>query len=316
MPPLYLVLATHTTRHLRRTLLGAAVQSRRADLTVVSCDNDNADIAELVRAASAEFDLPITLAQRPKGEVARPNQVRNNGVRAILRQRPGTDGHVIFFDGDCCPAFETLARHQELVARGELIVGYRIDLTEAQTQDFDEGALRDHRPPAVIDAGTLAALQARHARYVRQLRLRRFGLAKAHKPKVLGANFSVSLAKFVEVNGLDEQFSGYGGEDDDFGRRVYRSGGRGVVGVNETVVYHQWHPTRKPELWHQGSGIARFKQTLPVRCERGLDHPVDQGPLVIRRYGSGRLIEEMREDGAKPPPAEERAAKPLRAVTS
>src|SRR5258705_383753 len=83
-PGLRLVSTTHTTRHLRRVLLGAAHQSRPADRVVVSTDNDLTEIATLVAACADEFAMPIMLVQRPFRGASRSGQVRNNGVRAML----------------------------------------------------------------------------------------------------------------------------------------------------------------------------------------------------------------------------------------
>lgn len=286
MPALHLVITTHTTRHLRRALLGAACQERRADRVVVSTDNDQPEIAEVVGAGAAEFGMPITLVQRPFRGDSRSGQVRNNGVRALLRETGATSTpggvRLVFLDGDCCPAPGTLAAHEDLGGQGALVIGFRVDLTSPQTEGFDEAAVaRGGAPVAITDEQT-RMLMERERRYRRHAWLRRLGLMSAHKPKLLSANFSIPLDVFVRINGFDEEYVGYGGEDDDLGRRVYRTGGKAVIGIAAAVVYHLWHPSRAAGDWAESPGIARFRMRTPDRAAFGLDRPFDQPEPTVR----------------------------------
>jgi hypothetical protein len=151
VPRIHLAITTHTTRHLRRTLLGVAHQGRRPDSVTISCDNDLPEITELVKACSGEFGagLPdgIALVQRASIGQCALAQVRNNAVRAILDAGAGPGDAIIFHDGDCCPASDCTAVHERLLAGAELVNAYRVDLTEAQTEAFDEDAVRRGLPP-------------------------------------------------------------------------------------------------------------------------------------------------------------------------
>lgn len=286
--PHVVVIPTHTTRHLRHTLLGVACQQRRANLTVVSCDNDRTEIADLVARCAAEFGLPLRLVQRPFTGKARSGQVRNNAVRALGADAWPASTRLVFLDGDCCPAPAALEIHAQLAASqaDALVIGHRYDLTEDQTAAFSEADLRAGRLPVEPTAAQLAALKQRDARYRRQVAFKRFGLTKSHKPKVLSANFSVALGTYIAINGFDEAYEGYGQEDDDFGRRVYQHGGRAVVGVAAIPVFHLYHPTRAPEAWDNSPNAERFLagKSDSARCRLGLDNPAPQADLTITRF--------------------------------
>ena len=197
----------HTTRHLRRTLLGVASAGPRPGRVVVSCDGDGEDLRACVEGASREFGLAVTLVRRGHTGQSRSPQVRNNAVRE-LADLPG-EARVVFLDGDCCPARDLFARHRELAPAGQLVVGFRIDLTPEQTEAFDEAAVRDGRAPAVVRDEQRAVLIRRHKRYEWAAFMRRIGLGKAHKPKVLSANFSCTLGAYRAVNGFDEEYIGW-----------------------------------------------------------------------------------------------------------
>lgn len=288
MTPLALAIITHTPRHLRRTILGVALQSRTPDHLVVACDNHLPEIESLLRACSAEFGLRIAQVRREHQGQCRVSQVRNNAVRALTLLGAHLSSQVVYLDGDCCPAKETLAVHRHAAQHADLTVGFRIELTPEQTDSFDEAALRDGRPPADISDAAWQQLSARDTRYRRQLFLKTLGLCKPHKPKVLSANFSLSLSMLHHVNGFDEEFVGYGAEDDDISRRVYRAGGRAAIVVRDAPVFHQWHPTRAPAAWRDAPGVARFNLKLPFRCARGITHELPQPSpeVVVFDHGS------------------------------
>ncbi len=294
-------MTTHTTRHLRRSLLGVAYQSRPPDEVVVSCDNQLPEIADLVRACSAEFSLRIVHVAREHMGECRVGQARNNAVRTLKLLGANGSTRVVYLDGDCCPAKDALAVHGRLGSNAGLVIGFRVELTPEQTEAFDEGAVKRGTPPASISNAAWAKLFARDAKYRRQLFLKKFGLCKPHKPKVLSANFSLSLAMIEHINGFDEEFIGYGAEDDDVSRRVYLAGGKAAIAVRDAVVFHQWHPTRAAESWEQAPGVARFKLNLPSRCARGITHPLDQPNPEVTVFDRGSEVEkfiiETQEDG-------------------
>lgn len=251
---------------------------------MVSSDTDDPAIADVVGAAAAGAPMPMGVVMRAHQGQSRSSQVRNNAVRMLLGAGLTGPGAVLaFLDGDCCP----MPGWREAIVRGmsraDLAVGFRIDLTFEQTEVYDDGAIAEGRAPVAPTPEQWAALRARDRRYRRHALLRRIGLVKGHKPKVLSANFAVSMDLYRVVNGFDEEYLGYGGEDDDLGRRVYASGGRPAIVVASAVVVHQWHPTRAAAKWEDSPGIARFRAGGPTRCARGLENPYDQ-PTPVERW--------------------------------
>jgi hypothetical protein len=161
-----------------------------------------------------------------------------------------------------------------------LLIGWRIYLTEERTRMLDpeklsqQGALM----PTPEEATELNRWH-RQAQFHQLLRC--FKLAKRHKPKILGGHFSITSAMYLRVNGCDEEYEGYGSEDDDLGRRVYAAGGHSVAAITKIPVFHLYHSTRAANSWRQFSGSQRFmRKDLPVRCVYGLDNPLPQ-PQVM-----------------------------------
>ncbi len=305
MPATYVILGTHTTRHLRLTLMGVAIQRPRPATVIVSIDNDKEEIRELCRACSAEFDLPLVVAWRTWPGEVRVGQVRNNGVRALLsRSEPAAlaDDWLHFLDGDSVAPPGMLSRSENVRVGKELLVGGRVLLTEEQTGAFDEVKLAHGAEPVAITPAQRADVASRHAKYTWQNRLKPFGVTKMHKPKVLGANHATTLAMFSKVDGYDETFLGAWREDDDFGRRVYLAGGRARVAVKDVCVYHLWHPLnpQKRENWSE-LPEKQVGQT-PWLPRAGLGTPSPQAELRVQQMRAGRIEQEwsatsMRQTG-------------------
>ena len=109
MRPVHVVIPTHTTRHLRLTLLGIACQSTMPASVTVSCDNNDDEIRDHLADIAAEFGFPITLVRREHQGRERLAQVRNNAVRALT-------GRAIVWDKTPHQAHPTKFDAEELFA--------------------------------------------------------------------------------------------------------------------------------------------------------------------------------------------------------
>ena len=288
MPQLIAIVCTHTTRHLHRVLLGVASQRRRADRVIVTCDGDSPDLRNAAAGAADSLGLPLTLVQRVHAGVARSGQVRNNAARALLSDGVAGDSLLVFLDGDICPDAGCFAAHERLAAAHPVVLGFRFDLTPAQTDGFDDAALREGRPPVPLTPEQQSGVAARQKRYQRQLLLRWFGFGKKHKPKLLSANFAVRLSALAHVNGFDELYEGYGQEDDDLGRRLFSAGYKPALGLRDASAYHLWHETRAPGDWENSPNAARFLRGGPARCVQGIANPKPQGAIRRSEHGQPR----------------------------
>ena len=78
------------------------------------------------------------------------------------------------------------------------------------------------------------------------------------KPKLIGNNVGIWRSDFERVNGYDENFEGWGCEDDDLRFRLRRAGVRIESILRWTRAYHLWHPvdTTAPAQWKQGANVG------------------------------------------------------------
>lgn len=283
MPRLFAIFITHTHERIARSVMSMAAQTARPDAVIVSCDGDSPAIRpEIARAAEA-LGRPVTLVTRPHTGEARPAQTRNNAVRALRSRFDLRDkDRLVFLDGDCMAPPGALATHERALRSAHLSLGWRIELTQAQTADLTD----EHALTGTIDGLTDESQHAevdRAARTHRRREVQRLlNLTKPHKPQVLGANFGVRAWVYRAVNGMDETYTGWGMEDDDLGRRVYALGGRPALRLRECVVLHQFHPTRSRGAWMDNEHARRIGTPFRTVCDHGLSNPLPQHePTVI-----------------------------------
>lgn len=286
------IISTHTTRHLRMTLWSLACQQVPPASITITCDNNSPEIGAEIRSAVRDFvfnrSTAIQWVSRPHHGIARLNQVRNNGLRALI-QRGACEGRILILDGDILCLPRTIAEHG-LTGSVGLTITSRILTSEDRTSDLTD--LARLSPAAFSDSmlpnpSELAVLlrEDRNARF--HLLLRRasvgpFCLTKSHKPKIVGAHFSVDWDLLRLVNGFDECYEGYGMDDDDFGRRCHQAGASSCIAIARIPVFHLYHPSRMVGRWEDQPGFSRFsRRDLPFRCDRGIEGPVDQHPTTV-----------------------------------
>lgn len=281
LPPIHLIIPTHTPRYLDLALAGAARQSVRPATITVTADVLDQALDKLIEQCAQRFGLEIGYVRRASQGTAQLAQVRNNAVRALLDDGI-REGCVLFIDGDTVPSATCVEQHAALGSEYDMVLPSRIMLTERQTESCNADDLWSGKTRIEPTPDQLEELGRAHRRAEAHARLRLFGLTKAHKPKLLGGHHCVSLDAYRRVNGYDEEYHAYGTEDDDFCRRLYASGAKSVVAIRDILVFHLHHPTRAPQDWHSGPNVSRFqRRDLPVRCRHGLDGPLPQQRVRI-----------------------------------
>lgn len=255
--------------HLRLLVAALAAQTRRPDEIVVADDGSDAATVAAMRRCLADCGIAVQVVRQEK-DGYRLAAARNRAIRAA------TGDYLLFLDCDLALLPDAAAVHERYAAPGRLLCGNRALLDEAATQALlaapaAPSAADWERAWAAADRRELAAaarLFARHAA------LRRWRLARAHKPKLLGCHFSLFRDDVVRVNGFDENFVGWGYEDDDFARRLYKSGVQPHSVIAEARALHLWHPSLAPPALarrRDRPNRAYFRRwRVPAWCQNGL----------------------------------------------
>ncbi len=249
--------------HLRRALASIAAQ-RGIDgkLEVVVTDDGSTDeTAAIVEQFRRSAPFPVAFTTHPH-TTFQPARSRNEGARAT------TAPYLLYVDGDCVLPPDHVAAHLARRKPGWTMLGdaYRVEQELSATLS-EEGAARGEYLRWDV-GGERRRLDKKH----RKMRLYNF-LRHPNKPKLVSNNVSLWRSDLERVNGFDENFQGWGQEDDDLGRRLKRAGVRLASILGATRAYHLWHP-RDPSTtatWREGVNVAYFLRAGKlIRCRNGL----------------------------------------------
>jgi glycosyltransferase involved in cell wall biosynthesis len=250
-------------RHLRRVLAAISAQQDVAGAVevVITDDGSRDQTPQLVRdfADSASFPVHFTTHPHQGFHIAR---CRNEGVART------TAPHLLFLDGDCVIPPDHVKQHLDRRAAGWAMAGYPIYLDQQQS---DQLSADDITRAAYLKHITWQQRLGMRWRHVRGLVGWLTG--DPHRPKLLGGNLGIARADYERVNGYDENYRGWGCEDDDIRLRL-RAAGIQVASIAWwTNTYHLWHPKTPtaPATWREGGNVAYFRRPVRLtRCLAGL----------------------------------------------
>ena len=265
---------------LKKCLLSLQFQSVLPHEVVISDDGSQTDIVGHIQDLISDVDFKTTyVKQEHKG--FRLAKCRNNGVRTA------EGDFLVFVDQDLVFTrhfMKTFTDHQK---KHRFCVSYPIRLSAQQTECCNTDAIRNFDFNHCINENQIKKIHSQYRKdrlyfFLKKLRLREIG------PKLRGGVAAINREDFLKVNGYDEQYQGWGNEDDDLGRRLYKAG---VVGINpfyHEYPLHLYHPpyhvdgTRVNQAYHH----QRMKAIRDgdYRCEFGFDNPLNEGEEKITAF--------------------------------
>lgn len=211
--------------HLRRQRAGLAAGARVPDRHVVVA-MDDPDIAgivgEPVVTVPADGDrLPLARA-------------RNLGAAHALAAGAEL---LVFLDVDCIPGTGLVARYEEVAADGALLCGPVTYLPPAPDYPLHElHRLTDPHPGRPAPAAHEVRRGGDHTLF-------------------WSLSFATTAATWRRIGGFCEDYTGYGGEDTDFGQRA-RAAGVDLWWIGGAHAYHQYHPVSDPPVEHVDDIVA------------------------------------------------------------
>jgi len=252
---------------LAAVLEGYLAQTDRDFDLLVADDGSTEDTAQLIRRYQARATFPVRHVWH-EDQGFRAAAIRNRALAAT-----GAD-YIIFTDGDCVPPPDFVARHRMLSEPGCFLSGNRLMLTP----EFTGQVLRDKLPIHLWRTGDW--LRARAKRQIeRVLPLFRLPdvawLRKLSPHRWQGAktcNLSAWRSDLLQVNGLDESYTGWGLEDSDLVIRLIRAGVSNKSARFSAPVLHLWH--KENDRSNLEENRRRLEQVLSAphtRAQKGVD---------------------------------------------
>ena len=250
--------------HLQSCLNALNRQTQFFDEVVICDDGSSERTVENLRKIIKNYNFQINHMWSEKNGF-RPSVIRNNGIRNAKGD------YLVFLDCDFSLVNNGLKFHKEAAEQGRFVAGYCKYLDEEQTKEAflnNTSETLERLYNSLPDRPVLKE----HSRFTKYGLLRKFRLVGPRKQKCLSGHFSILKKDVESVNGFDENFVGWGGEDEDLFLRLSMAGIYGKSVILKSKALHLWHPHELGgKHWKEGSNVEYlYRKNIPVFCENGL----------------------------------------------
>lgn len=231
------------------------------DEVLVGDDGSTEETAQLIQALQQQAPFPlIHVWHEDKG--FRLAMMRN---KCVARS---TGNYIIELDGDVFLHPEFIADHLREAAHGVYVKGGRVNLGRELTERICRSGVAPsiHYWTRGIESKAENAIHCPLLAHFLAPRYRR------NRSAALGCNMSFFREDFIRINGYDEFYEGWGGEDIDLGNRLQNSGCQKRYLKFSGIVYHLWHEdkymyNREKNFRHMEELNARHA----IRCAQGVE---------------------------------------------
>lgn len=181
--------------------------------------------------------------------------------------------HIIFTDSDCIPSPYFVTDHKKLASPKHYTIGIRVYIKPYLSNNFRAGSLN---PSHLFNSFWLLSqsLKDRVSKPEQSIRYPNVILPLINKLKpnltIFGSNISMSLKSLLAVNGLDEDFEGWGYEDTDLLWRLEQIGLTPQGSLGRCCQYHLNHKENTPNP-HAFNLFKQKKEDGKIFCDNGIN---------------------------------------------
>ena len=267
MPPKISVIVPvyNALSHLQLVLAGFSRQTFSDFELIVADDGSGPEVREYIEAFRPRSPFELNYVYQPD-EGFRKSRILNAAIRIAAAD------YLAFVDGDCVPHSRYLEAHWKHLAPRAVLMGRRVNLSEKITNRLTPesvlaGQLEKMKFKLLADSWFGRSSHWDEGVILDSLFLRRFLSRKA--PYLLGSAYSLEKSLMEEINGFNEEFVGYGGEDIEFEYRLRLARARFQWVRHQAVQYHLYHKPRSVitanlEIVERTKGLGR------PACSKGL----------------------------------------------
>ena len=277
-----LVITTYNRSDALAVVLASLASQDDHDFEIVIADDGSTSAhQDAVCAAVQRLGLRATCVWHPDvGFTAA--QVRNLGVAAARGD------YIVLLDGDCVLAPDFGRRHRDLARPGCFVNGSRVLLAPALTAEVL--AQRVDLPAQGAGFWAVQRLSGQVSKLTGLWRLPRWWprrqIAYFYWKRIRSCNMAVWRQDYIDVNGFDESFVGWGHEDADFVLRLHNKGIRRINGYWATEAYHLWHPQAvRAHASRNAQRVRERMQTGAFLPTTGYSDNVNAGAVVVSTWG-------------------------------
>lgn len=234
--------------------------NKMPDEVIIGDDGSRPDTEALVKKYLSDFPVRIVYIWQ-EDEGFRLAMIRNKCVAAA------TGEYIIQIDGDLYLHPDFISDHIREAREGYFLKGGRVKLGKELTHK-----ICTNREPVKITPFTKGIeskrLNSLHMPIVADYLAPRY---RKNKNNVLGCNMSFFRKDFIAINGYDEEFEGWGGEDLDMSFR-FRNLGLGKRYLKFcALTYHLWHNEAPTDKSAENHAMAHSHHTSgTIKATKGV----------------------------------------------
>ena len=250
--------------HLKCCLDALAMNAEDFDEVIIADDGSSEEVVDKIHLLTPEYNFRIKhVWQPPNGFQLSAN--RNNGIR-------NAEGdYLIFLDCDFLVLPGTIKSHTSVAKPGMFVAGLCKYLSEDTAKQVFERGVSGELLQNLYSQLPDKPIRRDHRRFLKYKFLCMLGLANPRKQRC-SSHFSIHRKDIEKINGYDENFRGWGGEDEDITFRMVQAGLRGKSIIPQARVLHLWHSKELGDKhWKEGTNVEYLnRKVVPHFCENGL----------------------------------------------
>jgi glycosyltransferase involved in cell wall biosynthesis len=223
--------------------------------------DDGSDVDMLAGIKTQVDQLPCKLKYiYQEGKGFRAAKCRNNAIREACGD------YLVFFDQDIISTKRYLETFVTKKQPNTFLVAYPVRLTEQQTRDLSPEVLISNDYSSIVTRKQVLKIKKQYIKDGFEYLMKKYLKSKKNKPKMRSGVFGIYRDDLLRVNGFDENYQGWGNEDDDLGRRLYRAGITGKNVFWSEFPLHLYHPPN-----HQNGARANkeYHRQRKIEIEQG-----------------------------------------------
>jgi len=266
---------------LKLALLSIGHQTSLADEVIIIDDGSERDLAASVREYAASLPFASVKHVRQEDRGFRLARSRNNGIREACGD------YIVFWDQDVVATRGYLGLFARHCRPREFLVALPVMMTEQQSGRIGPEMVVLGDYSGVLTGDQVKGIRRQYIKDMGYYYLGKVLRRNRCRPKLRGGYFGMLREDLLLVDGFDENYLGWGAEDDDLGRRLYRAGVVGRTVFRDEFPVHLWHPHRTgaedspnlPYYNRRRKEIARGD----YHAVNGLSNPLDADVPVVTR---------------------------------
>ena len=255
----------NAVRYLELVLAGFSRQSYHSFEVIVADDGSGPEVKDLLSRFIPGSPFPLEHVYQPD-EGFRKTRILNSAIRAASTE------YLILSDGDCVPHHDFVRAHFEHRAPRTVLCGRRVMLGPEMSARLTASDVLNGRYERLTLDKMIDGLLGRSTHWDEAIPLksdRIHSLIYRKKPTLVGCNFSLDKSLIEKINGFNEDFAGYGGEDIELEYRLRLEGARFKWVTHRAIQYHLHHESRQANPQNT-SLLQRTIAEGRAVCRRGL----------------------------------------------